>query len=38
MENLEEGMKGIDYIPEALRGPIFKANKAYMGVAEKNDS
>lgn len=33
-ENLEEGMKGMDYIPEELRGPIFKANKAYMSVAE----
>ena len=28
-ENLEEGMEGINYIPEELRGPIFKANKAY---------
>lgn len=34
MENLEEGMKGMDYIPEHLRGPIFKANKAYLLVAE----
>ena len=34
-ENLEEGMKGMHHIPEHLRGPIFKANKAYMGVAEK---
>tara|TARA_R110002020_G_scaffold103658_3_gene242945 strand:- start:756 stop:1355 length:600 start_codon:yes stop_codon:yes gene_type:complete len=33
-ENLEEGMKGMDYIPEELRGPIFKANKAYMSVVE----
>jgi len=30
-------MQGINFIPEELRGPIFKANKAYMGVAEKND-
>ena len=37
-ENLEEGMEGINYIPEELRGPIFKANKAYLGVAEKNDN
>ena len=34
-ENLEEGMEGINYIPEDLRGPIFKANKAYLKVAEK---
>ena len=34
-ENLEEGMEGINYIPEELRGPIFKANKAYLKVAEK---
>jgi len=33
-ENLEEGMKGVDFIPEELRGPIFKANKAYVSVAE----
>lgn len=33
-ENLEEGMKGINHIPEELRGPIFKANKAYMLIAE----
>ena len=33
-ENLEEGMEGIHYIPEELRGPIFKANAAYLGVAE----
>ena len=33
-ENLEEGMKGINHIPEELRGPIFKANKAYMAIAE----
>ena len=37
MENLEEGMKGVDYIPEELRGPIFKANKAYMKVADKHE-
>ena len=36
-ENLEEGMEGIHYIPEELRGPIFKANAAYLGVAEKNE-
>ena len=35
-ENLEEGMKGVDFIPEELRGPIFKANKAYILVAEAN--
>ena len=33
-ENLEEGMKGINHIPEELRGPIFKANKAYMLIAD----
>ena len=33
-ENLEEGMKGIHYIPEELRRPIFAANKAYMEVAD----
>ena len=27
-------MKGIDYIPEELRRPIFAANKAYMEVAD----
>ncbi len=32
-ENLNEGMKGMKYIPEELRGPIFKANKAYIEVA-----
>tara|TARA_X000001382_G_scaffold124621_1_gene109329 strand:+ start:89 stop:685 length:597 start_codon:yes stop_codon:yes gene_type:complete len=36
MENLEEGMKGLHYIPEELRGPILKANKAYLLVAEAN--
>tara|TARA_R100000808_G_C2140799_1_gene148602 strand:+ start:382 stop:987 length:606 start_codon:yes stop_codon:yes gene_type:complete len=36
-ENLEEGMEGIHYIPEELRGPIFKANAAYLGVAERNE-
>ena len=34
LENLEEGMKGINYIPEELRGPIFKANKAYIEVVD----
>jgi phytoene synthase len=34
-ENLEEGMKGINFIPEELRSPIFAANKAYMEVANK---
>ena len=34
-ENLEEGMKGIHFIPEELRTPIFAANKAYMEVADK---
>ena len=33
-ENLEEGMKGLHYIPEELRGPILKANKSYIQVAE----
>ena len=33
-ENLEEGMKGINHIPEELRSPIFAANKAYMEVAD----
>ena len=33
-ENLEEGMKGIHFIPEELRTPIFAANKAYMEVAD----
>ena len=35
-ENLEEGMKGLNHIPEELRGPILKANKAYILVAEAN--
>ena len=38
IENLEEGMKGIEFIPEHLRGPIFKANKAYMGVVDAKET
>ena len=34
-ENLAEGMEGMKYIPEELRGPIFKANKAYIEVAHE---
>ena len=30
LENLEEGMKGMKYIPEELRGPIHMANKEYL--------
>jgi phytoene/squalene synthetase len=36
-ENLEEGMEGMKYIPEELRGPIFKANKAYIEVAHETN-
>ena len=32
---LTEATKGIQYIPEELRGPILKANKLYMDVAEE---
>tara|TARA_A100001201_G_scaffold130311_2_gene116070 strand:+ start:829 stop:1425 length:597 start_codon:yes stop_codon:yes gene_type:complete len=34
LENLEEGMKGIHYIPEPLRGPIHMANKEYLKLIE----
>ena len=34
LENLEEAMKGIDYIPEHLRAPIFAANKEYLKLVE----
>ena len=34
MEDLQIGVEGLDYIPEELRGPILKANKLYMDVAE----
>ena len=34
-ENLREANKGLHYIPEELRGPILKANKLYMDVAER---
>ena len=33
-ENLEEAMKGIDYIPEPLRSPIFAANKEYLKLID----
>ena len=33
-ENLEEAMKGIDYIPEPLRGPIHMANKEYLKLID----
>ena len=33
-ENLKEANKGLQYIPEELRGPVLKANKLYMDVAE----
>ena len=32
---LTEDTKGLHYIPEELRGPILKANKLYMDVAEE---
>jgi len=32
---LRKGMEGLKYIPEELRGPILKANKAYMEVADE---
>ena len=34
-QELAEATKGISYIPEELRGPILKANKLYMDVAEE---
>lgn len=34
-QELTEATKGIQYIPEELRGPILKANKLYMDVAEE---
>ena len=34
LENLEEAMKGIEYIPEPLRSPIFAANKEYLKLLE----
>jgi len=33
MEELGVAMKGIHYIPEDLRGPIIRANEAYIEVA-----
>ena len=35
MEDLQIGVEGLNYIPEELRGPILKANKLYMDVAEE---
>ena len=35
-QNLAESTKGMHYIPEELRGPILKANKLYMDVAEEH--
>ena len=34
LENLEEGMKGIEFIPEPLRGPIHMANKEYLKLID----
>ena len=34
LENLEEGMKGIEFIPEPLRGPIYMANKEYLKLID----
>jgi len=34
LENLEEGMKGIHYIPEDLHGPILMANKEYLKLID----
>tara|TARA_X000001382_G_scaffold124434_1_gene108993 strand:- start:37 stop:639 length:603 start_codon:yes stop_codon:yes gene_type:complete len=34
LENLEEGMKGINYIPEDLRNPIHMANKEYLKLVD----
>ena len=33
-QELTEATKGIQYIPEELRGPVLKANKLYMDIAE----
>ena len=30
----DEANKGLHFIPEMLRGPILKANKLYMDIAE----
>ena len=35
IEELEVAMEGINYIPEDLRGPIIKANQAYVEVARE---
>ena len=35
IEELEVAMEGIHYIPEDLRGPIIKANQAYVEVARE---
>ena len=35
IEDLEVAMEGIDYIPKDLRGPIIKANQAYVEVARE---
>ena len=35
MNDLELAMEGIHYIPEELRGPIIKANQAYIEVARE---
>ena len=34
VENLEEGMMGIEFIPEELRGPIHMANKEYLKLID----
>ena len=34
-EELTEAMKGIQYIPEELRGPILKANDKYLEIANE---
>ena len=33
--DLEYALKGMEYIPEHLRAPIYKANKMYNSIAEK---
>jgi len=33
--DLEYALKGMEYIPEHLRAPIYKANKMYNTIAEK---
>jgi len=35
MEDLQIGIEGLNYIPEELRGPILKANQAYIEVAHE---